>query len=84
MNADITVALIGLSGSALGTFSGIMANARLTSYRIQKLEEEVRKHNQVIERTNKLETNQAVFVEQIKVINHRMEDLEKKEEKFNE
>lgn len=78
-DSEIVIALIGLSGSALGTFGGIMANARLTSYRLQKLEDEVRKHNGVIERTHNLESHQAVLDEQIKVANHRLNDLEKVE-----
>ena len=34
------------------------------------------KHNQVIERTFRLEEHEAVVDEKIKVINHRIEDLE--------
>ena len=49
------VALIGLLGSGLGAFGGVMASAKLTQYRLQKLEEKVDKHNSVIERTYKLE-----------------------------
>ena len=37
------------------------------------------KHNNVIERTYKLEELTAVQEEQIKVANHRIEDLEKKQ-----
>ena len=49
------MALIGLAGSGLGAFGGVMASARLTQYRLKKLEEKVDKHNSVIERTYKLE-----------------------------
>ena len=55
MDSTIVVALIGLAGSALGAFGGVMASARLTQYRLKKLEEKVDKHNSVIERTFKLE-----------------------------
>lgn len=55
MSDTIMVALIGLAGSALGAFGGVMASARLTQYRLQKLEEKVDKHNSIIERTYKLE-----------------------------
>lgn len=55
MGEAVVVALIGLGGSAIGAFSGVMASARLTQYRLQKLEEKVDKHNSVIERTYKLE-----------------------------
>ena len=77
---DITVALIGLAGSAFGAFIGVLASAKLTNYRIEQLEKKVDKHNTVIERTYKLEETQAVIQEQIKVANHRIGDLEKERE----
>ena len=55
MSDTVVAALIGLGGSALGAFGGIMASARLTQYRLRKLEEKVDKHNNIIERTYKLE-----------------------------
>lgn len=55
MDSSIAVALIGLAGSGLGTFGGVMASARLTQYRLKKLEEKVQAHNNLIERTYKLE-----------------------------
>lgn len=56
MKTEIIVALLGLLGSALGTFAGILVNSKLTSYRIEQLEKKVDKHNSVIERTTELET----------------------------
>ena len=53
------------------------ANVLLVSYRLEQLEKEVSKHNQVIERTFNLEKRAGVIEEQIKVANHRIEDLEK-------
>jgi hypothetical protein len=41
-----------------------------------QLEKKVEKHNTVIERTYKLEEIQAVMQEQIRVANHRIQDLE--------
>ena len=41
------------------------------------LRQEVAKHNGVIERTYALERQAAVHTEQIKSVNHRLEDLEK-------
>ena len=55
MDNTVLVALIGLAGSATGAFGGVMASARLTQYRLQQLEEKVNKHNNMIERTYKLE-----------------------------
>lgn len=48
----------------------------LTLYRIDELEKKVEKHNNVIERVYALEKNEAVMEEEIKVANHRIEDLE--------
>lgn len=80
MPTEILVALIGLGGSAIGTFAGVFVSAKLTAYRIEQLEKKVDKHNTVIERTYKLEEAQAVIQEQIKVANHRITDLEEREE----
>ena len=76
MPTEITVALIGLLGSGLGAFVGILTSSKLTSYRLEQLEKKVEKHNNLIERTYKLEEEEKVFEEKIKVINHRIDDLE--------
>lgn len=48
----------------------------LQAYRIDQLEKKVDKHNQVIDRTYKLEQDELLTEEKIKVANHRIEDLE--------
>ena len=55
IDSTVLAALIGLAGSAIGAFCGVMTSAKLTQYRLQKLEEKVDKHNSLIERTYKLE-----------------------------
>lgn len=55
MSSEITVALISLAGTALGTLGGILAANRLTNYRIEQLEKKVQAHNNLVERTYKLE-----------------------------
>ena len=77
MPSEIIVALLSMAGTAIGSISGVMAANKLTNYRIEQLEKKVDKHNTVIERPFKLEEAQAVLSEQIKVANHRIEDLEK-------
>lgn len=79
MDVEVIVALIGLAGSALGSMVGVLASAKLTNYRIQQLEDKVSKHNNLIDRTYKLEEDQAVMREQIRVANHRIKDLEEGE-----
>lgn len=55
--------------SLIGTFVGAFGGLRLTSYRIEQLEKKVDKHNNFAERI-------PVVEEQIKAINHRIDDLE--------
>lgn len=49
----------------------------LVEYRLQQLEKKVDKHNNLIERTYKLEELTSLQEEKIRVANHRIEDLEK-------
>ncbi len=51
----------------------------LIDYKLEQLTERVDRHNQVIERTYKLEEQTALQEEKIKVANHRIEDLEHKD-----
>ncbi len=76
MSIEAAAALVSAIGSAIGTFAGIMINSRLMTYRIDQLEKKVDKHNQVIDRVYKLERRDAVVEEEIKVANHRIDDLE--------
>lgn len=80
---EIAVALITLAGVIITVAVGnkknakeFKANATLTIYRIDQLEKKVEKHNQVVERVYILERKDAVEEEEIKVINHRIADLE--------
>lgn len=70
MDGNVIIALISMTGSLIGTLGGILVSARMTTYRIEQLERKVDKHNNFAERM-------PVIEEQIKVINHRIEDLEK-------
>lgn len=72
MDGNVIIALISMAGSLIGTLGGILVSARMTTYRIEQLERKVDKHNNFAERM-------PVVEEQIKVINHRIEDLEKGE-----
>lgn len=76
MSETVILAIISLTGTLFGTLGGIVASGKLTGYRIDRLEEEVKKHNNLIERVFKLEEHGAVLDEQIKVANHRIDDLE--------
>lgn len=76
MSETVIVAILALVGTLGGSLAGILTANRLTNYRIQKLEEKVEKHNNVIERVYNLEKHEAVIEEEIKVANHRIDDLE--------
>ena len=76
MDNTVIVALISFAGTFVGTLGGIMASSKLTNYRIEQLEKKQDKYNGVIERVFILEKGEAVLEEEIKVANHRIEDLE--------
>lgn len=50
MSDTIIVGLLSLLGTLAGTFGGIITASKLTTYRIERLEEKVNKHNGMIER----------------------------------
>lgn len=76
MTEAVIVAVLSLLGTLAGTFGGILTANKLTNYRIEQLEKKVEKHNCVIERVYNLEKHEAVMEEEIKVANHRIDDLE--------
>ena len=77
MSDPIIVALIGLAGSGVGSILGVLVSSKLTIYRVEQLEKQVARHNNLIERTYRLEERTELQEEKIKVANHRIEDLEK-------
>lgn len=52
---EIIVAVLGFAGTLLGSLFGVLAAQKLTQYRLAQLEDKVNKHNNLIERTFKLE-----------------------------
>lgn len=76
MSDTVIVGLLSLVGTLGGSFGGILAANKLVNYRLTKLEEKVEKHNNIIERTYRLEEDEKIVEEKIKVINHRIDDLE--------
>ena len=76
MSETIIVAILSLIGTLAGSLLGIVAANKLVIYRIEQLEKKVEKHNNVLERVQDLEKSEAVINEEIKVVNHRIDDLE--------
>lgn len=68
MSEAIIVALLGFAGTLLGSLFGVLAAQKLTQYRLAQLEEKVNKHNNLIERTYKLEG-------QMEEVQHDIKDL---------
>lgn len=75
---SIIVACISLLGTLAGSYAGIKKSTELTAYRLQKLEEKVNLHNNLIERTYQIEQKIAVLDNRERVSEHRIEDLENK------
>ena len=67
MSDTVIVGLLSLAGTFIGSWGGL----RLMCYRIEQLEKKVDKHNNFAQRIPVLE-------EQMKVANHRIDDLERK------
>lgn len=87
MSGEIWVAIItgvlSLIGVIITVVYGNRKNAAtakqqtdLTIYRIDELEKKVNKHNNLIERTYKIEQRLEVDEEKIRVANNRIHDLE--------
>lgn len=74
MDTAVIVAVISLVGTLGGSFGGVLVSSKLTNYRLQQLENKVAEHNNYARRL-------PVVEEQIKVINHRVADLEAHEER---
>ena len=69
MNPEVIAAVLALVGTIIGSGGGILVSSKLTNYRLQQLENKVAEHNNYARRM-------PVVEEQIKVINHRINDLE--------
>lgn len=68
LSDTVIVGLLALIGTLVGTFGGILTANKLTTYRIERLEEKVNKHNNIIERTYILEG-------QMNEVQHDIKDL---------
>lgn len=78
---SLAVCIINNNSQSKRTMEQFKSHAEETDamieYKLDELTKRVDKHNNVIERTYRLEQDTAVQDEQIKVINRRIEDLER-------
>ena len=65
MSERIIVALIGVLGTFAGSFFTNRKSVALIIYRLEQLEEKVNKHNNLIDRMYKAETNIEVIQEEV-------------------
>ena len=83
MNTDIIVSLITSLATLLGVVLTVYAGGKRTRdillYRIEQLEKAQQKHNSLIERMYRVEERLELHDEKIKVVNHRLDDVEKGE-----
>lgn len=74
--STIIVAVLALIGTLTGAYLSNSKTKALLAYRLEQLEERVNKHNSLVERVYLLEKHEAVIDDQMKVANHRLNDLE--------
>ena len=77
MNVDFLTGVVSLIASLVGTFGGILTSTKLTNYQINELKKRVDKHNNVIERTYKLEEHSKYVDERIDKLESEVENYEK-------
>ncbi|MBO5410040.1 MAG: hypothetical protein J6A60_02145 [Clostridia bacterium] len=67
--------LFSFLGSALGCIAGILAAQKMTNFRLESLENKMNKHNEVIERTYKIEEHMKAQDSEIKEIKSTQDEL---------
>ena len=76
---DMIIAGMSLLGTLAGSFGGIYVSGSLTQYRLRQLEEKVNRHNNLIERTFRLEQECAVLEERVRAADRRIDGLEEEQ-----
>jgi hypothetical protein len=70
MSEAIIVGALSLVGTLAGAYFANKKSSALIAYRLEELEKKVNKHNNVIERTYKLEQQEAVLEEKVERLEH--------------
>lgn len=68
MSKEIIVAVVSVLGTVLGSFGGIITSSKLTSFRLDKLEQKVDEHDS--------------FAEKVPVLEEKISDLDKRVDHF--
>ena len=77
MKNEFFSGILSLLASLVGTFGGIITSTKLTNYQINELKKRVDKHNNIIERTYKLEEHCKYVDERIDKLESEVENYEK-------
>ena len=77
MHGEFLTGVFSLIASLVGTFGGIITSTKLTNYQINELKKRVDKHNNVIERTYKLEEHNRYVDERITRLENEVKNHEK-------
>ena len=72
MQPEMVVAVCSMIGTLVGSLAGIMTANKLTNYRIEQLEDKVKKHNNLIERM-------AIVEQSAKSAHYRIDEIVEKE-----
>ena len=73
--SEIIVALLAFLGTILGSGLSIVANQKLTNYKLDELRKTVEKHNSLIERTFRLEEHAAVTDEKLNYLEEKVRGI---------
>ena len=76
MSDAVFVAIISGICTLIGSCGGVIASSRLTQYRLAQLEKQVNRHNQVIERTFRLEGRMDEAEHDIRDLKNRRREKE--------
>jgi len=78
MSDTVIVGLLSLVGSLIAVWATNRRASALIAYRLEQLEKKVTLHNNLVERMYAVEERTSVTEEKVKVVNHRIDDLEAK------
>ena len=81
MNEKIIISLIGALPTIIVAIVSIISNNQIVKVKIEELEKKVDKHNQIVERTYKLESDVKTAFNKLDEERARIERLEDKEMK---
>ena len=74
MTETLLIALLSLIGTLCGSWMGVRQSNKLVNYRIDRLEEKVTKHNNLVERMTIVEQSTKSAHNRIDELKHEMEE----------